>query len=125
MSNPTDSIQIPCGMDTSIPFQWTDGSGNTLDITGWTVLFTAKQGFGTGDANDMDAVISKNITSHTDPTNGLTSIPIARADTWNYGNQSDPMLYCDIVGVDGSGAYHWGGSFTLIIQPVITRRSKP
>jgi len=51
-----------------------------VDITGYTVLFTVKNKI---NDTDVEALISKNIISHTDPTNGKTSIPVLRADTLN------------------------------------------
>jgi len=49
-----------------------------LPITGWTIYFTVKSKL--GDA-DVDAVLSKDITSHFDATNGKTLITLSSTDT--------------------------------------------
>ena len=48
------------------------------DITGWSIYFTAKANMNDSDAN---AKISKTVTSHSDPTNGVTLITLEPADT--------------------------------------------
>ena len=52
-------------------------SGGIFDLTGCIVFFTVKRNI--QDA-DTKALISKNITSHTDPTNGKTSITLLASD---------------------------------------------
>lgn len=51
-----------------------------VDLTGATVYFTVKPTFDT-DESDTSAIIKKDVTSHTDPTNGLTTISLLPADT--------------------------------------------
>ena len=48
------------------------------NITGWTVFFTVKSAVADADAS---AKITKNITDHADPLNGLTTIELAAGDT--------------------------------------------
>jgi len=55
-----------------------DSSGDAIDITGYTFLFTVKKRL--SDSDD-DAIIKKVITSHPDPTGGKTKIIIDSADT--------------------------------------------
>lgn len=57
-----------------------DSAGDPVDITGYTFLFVVKSNICDADA---DAIIKKEITSHQDPTNGVTQIPINEADTEN------------------------------------------
>lgn len=52
--------------------------GGVKDITGWTIFFTLKKN---QDDSDDDAVIQKDITSHTDPTQGETEFSLANAET--------------------------------------------
>lgn len=47
------------------------------DLTGATVYFTAKPTIANGDDEDATAVISTQVTEHTDPTNGITVIPLS------------------------------------------------
>lgn len=51
-----------------------------VDLTGATVFFTAKPAL-TDDATDSSAVISVEVVSHTDPTAGVTVIPLTASDT--------------------------------------------
>lgn len=54
-------------------------TGLPINITGYTIYFTVNK---TKDAsNDDDAVIKKDITSHVDPTHGITDIVLDGTDT--------------------------------------------
>ena len=55
-----------------------DDDGNDIDISGYTVFFTAKNNI---NDSDDDAVIKKTITSHTNPTAGETQIDLTSTDT--------------------------------------------
>ena len=55
-----------------------DSDSVAVDITGYTFLFTVKEKISDTDAN---AIIQKEITSHSDPTNGITQIALDSADT--------------------------------------------
>jgi hypothetical protein len=52
--------------------------GTPIDITGYTVVMTIKTGY---EVDDDDATLQKEVTSHTDPTNGITDIVIT-PDEW-------------------------------------------
>lgn len=71
MSN--SSISLIRGDDATITVTFAD-----TDLTGATVYFTVKSSL---DDADADAVISKDITSHSDPTNGETQIALSSSDT--------------------------------------------
>ena len=58
-----------------------------IDITGYTFLFTVKSKISDTDAS---AIIKKTITSHSDPTNGVTQIALVESDT---EDQSGSYLY--------------------------------
>ena len=64
-----------------------DSDGVVMDITGYTFLFVIKNN---RDDTDANAVIKKEITSHSDPTNGITQITIDSADT---SGKSGEYLY--------------------------------
>lgn len=58
-------------------FQFTiKNNGVVVDITGWTVYFTVKR-----NKKDTTALISKTITTHTNPTLGVTTVTIDKEDT--------------------------------------------
>lgn len=53
-----------------------DEDDNPIDITNYTIYFVVKELL-----TDSVPVISKTITTHTDPINGETQISLTRADT--------------------------------------------
>ena len=53
-------------------------NGAYKDITDWTIYFTVKSNMNDTDAS---AKISKTVTSHSDPTNGITLITLDPTDT--------------------------------------------
>ena len=71
-------LSIKRGDSWSRTLYFQDGDGNPIDITGWTVFFTAK-----AKADDLDAaaIISKTITVFTDPTGGEAGISLSSTDT--------------------------------------------
>lgn len=66
------------GDNYTLDLEISDADGDAVDLTGATVFFTVKKNFQDTDAN---ALISKSVTSHTSPTEGLTSIPLTSSDT--------------------------------------------
>jgi len=78
MSKPTTlNIDIYRGDNYSWDFQFTS-AGVIEDIRGWTLYFTAKRCC--TDA-DVDAIIQKIITNHTDPTHGITQLSFSHVET--------------------------------------------
>lgn len=67
------------GDSASIHFELTD-DGSAVDLTDCTVYFTAKSAID-NDLDDSEAAIAVEVTSHTDPTNGITDIPLTSSDT--------------------------------------------
>jgi len=86
-----------------------------IDITGYTVFFTAKTK--TSD-DDEDAIISYTITSHYDATSGITLISLTTVDTDRIGN-----LYYDIkIKTSASKIFYpLGGTIKFAIN--ITQRT--
>jgi len=73
-----DDLDIYEGEDKVWTVTITDSAGDPIDITGYTFLFTVKRKLNDSDGN---ALIRKEITSHSDPTNGITEITLVSADT--------------------------------------------
>ncbi len=88
------------------------------DLTGATVYFTAKPAL-TDDATDTSAVITKEVTSHTDPTNGKTVIDLDPSDT----NVTPGIYYYDIQVKKASGAIVSIPARKLRIWADVTRRT--
>lgn len=55
--------------------------GVAVDITGATILFTVKSVESDTDATDATALVQKNVTSHSDPTHGISTITLTPANT--------------------------------------------
>ena len=70
-----NKLEIIKGDDVSLTSTFTDGDGAVVDISGSSITFTAKNDFGSA------AVITKTVTSHSDPTNGVTIIALTDTDT--------------------------------------------
>jgi len=66
------------GDDIDYSFEFIDGDGNPVDITGWALFFTLKNNI---DDDDNTAVLKVDVTGHTDPVNGKTKITLPKEDT--------------------------------------------
>ena len=77
MSKQTN-LAIYRGDDKTWNLAFKDAEGDPIDITGATVWFTAKEN--TTD-EDASAVLQKQITSHSNPTQGETQLSLIPSDT--------------------------------------------
>ena len=66
-----------------INIQILDADNVAIDLTGATVFFTVKRNI---EDTDTQALISVDVTSHTSPTTGETSIPISASQSDIDGN---------------------------------------
>lgn len=73
-----------------------DESGNPIDITGCAVFFTVKKKL---EDVDADALISKTVYAHTDPTHGRTLITLTSSDT----DHPAGVYFWDLQLRDGNG----------------------
>lgn len=84
----TDAICLIQKTDNVIPFVFTDENDLPINLTGCIVYFTVKRKTDIEDSDDNDAVIKKDITTHTDPTAWETEITLTSEDTdidtWDY-----------------------------------------
>jgi len=72
-------IEIIRGDDITLNMTFTNDDGSALNLTGSTVFFTV-----TADntkANDNNAIITKDISVHTTPLGGLTTIQLSDTET--------------------------------------------
>lgn len=79
----SDSVTLPFTVD--------------MDLTGATVFFTAKPTISNA-VDDSDSVISVEVTDHSNPEGGVTSIPLSSSDT----NVAPGEYYYDIQIKKGS-----------------------
>jgi len=88
-------INIIKGDDKTITVTFKDADGVVIDITGYTVFFTAKSNVNLA---DDEAEISKTITDHTDLTQGETQIILTNLET----NINVGKYFWDLQIKDGS-----------------------
>ncbi len=91
-------IQIVRATDQTFTTTFTDEDGAVIDISSSTVFFTVKAKVGDTDA---EALITKDVTSHTDPTNGITNIVLTDAQT----DITPGNYFYDIKLKDSSGLF--------------------
>lgn len=73
------NYELAQGEDWSLNLRFINKStGLPIDITGWTVFFTAKNRVSDADA---DAIIAKSIVTHSAPSQGETAIYLLNTDS--------------------------------------------
>jgi len=111
-------LELKRGDDRTIQLTYKDSDGNAIDITGYTVFFTVKSAID-NDTTDANAIISKTITSHSDPTNGITNIALTASDT----NVTPGIYTADIQIKTGGGSISSSDRFSVSITGDVTRRT--
>lgn len=112
-----DNLEFYRGDDWKLDVTLKDEDGLAIDLTGATVFFTVKEN--ESDA-DTSAVITEDVTSHTDPTNGETSIEVSDTET----DDVDPgTYYYDIQVKTAAGNIQTVVKGTLTVLTDITRRT--
>jgi len=102
------------GDDLTLNLLFKDGS-SPIDITDWTVFFTIKKN---ADDVDADAVLTKDVTSHSDPTNGITEIVLLDTET----DEIEGVFDYDIQTKDDSGIIKTIVRGVIEFEKDITRR---
>lgn len=74
------TINIKRGNPYNATITVTNASGNPYDLTGKTLFFTVKRATDNS-SNDGDAVITKDITSHTNASGGITTLELTATQT--------------------------------------------
>ena len=72
-------------------------NGVGVDITGYTFIMSIKEDI---DDTDAEVKVRKEVTSHSDPTNGTTVIELTSTDTDQTVSSSTQKYVYDIVMVD-------------------------
>lgn len=74
------TINIKRGNPYDATITVTNASGTAYDLTGKTIFFTVKKATDTG-ADDAGAVITKDITTHTNASGGVTTLNLTATQT--------------------------------------------
>lgn len=91
--------------------------GIALDITGGTLFFTVKDNV---EDLDEDAIIAKVVTTHTDPTHGITLLELEKEDT---DVECKKGRYYDFKFVDSNGNPMTFDVGRFDVMRPVTRRS--
>jgi hypothetical protein len=120
------SLTITRGTSFSFTYQH-QHDGTPFTLVGATVYFTAKPVEFDDTYSDNAATIRKDVTTHTDPTNGITTISLTPTDTeYQFGGTVpiEPGDYtCDIRVKEASGAVYKTYEDELTIDGSPTNRS--
>ena len=102
------------GDDNSITLNFKQ-AGVAVNITGWTIFFTVKTKI---EDTDDNAVLKKDVTSHTDAVNGITTV------TWTDEDCDDlaGVYHYDIQYKDGSGLVKTVMKGRITFEEDVTRR---
>lgn len=111
------SLTLIRGDSRNIDVTIKDADGAAIDITGGTVFFTVNASDDPSD--DTAAVITKDVTSHTDAANGLSRIALTASDTEVDAGE----YYYDIQYVDSGGNVSSREKGELVVESDITRRT--
>ena len=109
-------LSIYRGDNKTYSLTFKDGDGVAIDITGWTIFFTAKEHSYDADA---DAIITKDVTSHTNPTEGLSALVLSAVDT----DIDSKRYHYDIQVKKDDGSILTVAKDILSIETDITRRT--
>lgn len=103
----SNAISVYRGDSKSLDLTFTDSDGAAIDITGWIIFFTVKPSSAGSTDDDSTAVIQKDVTVHTTPVDGETTISLTPTDTdialatYKYDIQTkntDGDIYTVVVG---------------------------
>lgn len=106
-------LVIDSGDDETVEITRQDSDGNAIDITNYEFWLTAKAA---KDDRDSEAKFQKHVTTHTDPSNGVTEIDISTGDTENLNGS----FYYDIQEKTGGNAINTLVEGKLLIRKDVT-----
>jgi hypothetical protein len=104
------------GDDVVISLTFKDSSGVVIDITNYTIFFTLKTNKYDLEA---DAVLTKTVTVHSDPTHGYTLISLTGAET----ALLEGSYYYDIAYKTGAGVHKTVANGAFSFKDDITTRT--
>jgi len=108
-------LSVYRGDDFSRQLIFTDGDGVAINITDWVIFFTVKKN--ENDA-DVDAIITKDVSVHSNPAGGISAIILTDTDT-----EVSPRIYWyDIQVKTDTGAIRTITKDKFEVHTDITRR---
>lgn len=113
-----DTLEIQKGNICSVTITFTDEDGDAYDLTDKTVFFTMKDP-DDFETDDDDAIITKNITSHTDPTNGITTLTLTASQT----NVDVGKYKCDLRVYESGVTQVNTSTFFANVVEIVTKRT--
>lgn len=113
----TTPLNLIRGDDVNLDLEFTDEEGTAIDITDIEVFFTVKARKSDTDDN---AVISKEVTSHTDAVNGLSTVSLSKTET----DIEPGMYHFDIQLKDSEGKVSSSVPGVIRVYQDITRRTQ-
>jgi len=114
-------VKIIRGDDVDLTTTFKDADWVAIDITWYTVFFTVKKkrDLNITDATDTNAIIQKDVITHTDPTAWKTTISLLNIDT-----AQDVWVYtADLQLKDAGWKISSVQQFDFEILPEVTQRS--
>jgi hypothetical protein len=113
-----DTLEIQKGNICTVTLTFKDEDGDVYDLTAKTVFFTMKDP-DDFEADDDDAIITKDITSHTDPTNGITTLTLSATQT----DVAVGRYKCDLRLYDEGSVQINTSTFFANVVEVVTKRT--
>jgi hypothetical protein len=104
------------GDNVTLQLTFKDGNGVAINITGYTVFFTLKRNKYDTDAQ---ASLTKTITTHTNPSQGITTLSLTNTDTASLNGS----YYYDISYKTGAGVHKLVDNGVFTFKEDITQRT--
>ena len=95
-----------------------DEDGEPVDLSGLTLVFTAKENW---EDADGDAIIDSENSSHADAANGISSVAVDLSNVSETIQNSGTELVGDFWTVDGEGNREPYGAFNIVVRPSVTK----
>ena len=109
-------LQIIRGDDTVLTVTFTDKNNNPINLTGSTVFFNLKKSLLD---KDSKALIATTVSVHSQPTQGITTIPLTETET----NIEPDVYYYDLQIKDYNNQIHSTQSSFIEVLADVTRRT--
>ena len=115
------TISIKQGSDQVFPMTIKTKNGVPIDLTGAVVFFTVKKRTADG---DEEAVIQKDVSSHTNPTGGITTITLLNTDTDVDPSPINYPYLWDIKIKKSDNFIYLSETGDFIVKPAVTQRKE-